>query len=346
MRIPLAKLLPLCAFAIAGVLGPVGLAASNEPQQIIIAHRGASGYLPEHTLPAKALAHAMGADYLEQDVVLSKDNVPVVLHDVCIDTVTDVARCFPDRHRTNGRFYAIDFTLAELKQLQVTERFDPKTRRPVFSGRFPIWQASFQMSTLEEEIQFIQGLNKTTGRNVGIYPEVKEPAWHKSQGKDISPIVLKTLARFGYANKDDRCYLQCFEFVEVKRIRNELGYRGRLIQLLAEGSSTKPGTDDAYLTTPDGLAELAKVADGIGPSLQQVVTGKKDGVFQVTPLVHNAHAVGLKVHPYTIRADSLPRYATTADDLWRAFLTQAEVDGVFTDHPDLGSIFLRVKSRL
>ena len=97
--------------------------------KIVIAHRGASGYLPEHTLPAIAMAHAQGADYLEQDVVLSKDNVPMVLHDIHIDTVTDVARRFPDRKRADGRYYALDFTVAELKQLNASERFDPKHRR-------------------------------------------------------------------------------------------------------------------------------------------------------------------------------------------------------------------------
>src|ERR1043165_1359827 len=94
---------------------------------IVIAHRGASGYLPEHTLAAKALAYGLGADYLEQDIVLSKDDVPVVLHDIYLDTVTDWSRRFPERKRSDGRFYALDLSLAELKQLRVTERFNAKT---------------------------------------------------------------------------------------------------------------------------------------------------------------------------------------------------------------------------
>src|SRR5262249_26330393 len=101
-------------------------------EPVVIAHRGASGYLPEHTLPAKALAYGMGADYLEQDVVLTRADQPLVLHDVHLDTVTDVAEVFPDRKRPDGRFYALDFTLAEIQSLRVTERIDPKTKRPVF----------------------------------------------------------------------------------------------------------------------------------------------------------------------------------------------------------------------
>ncbi|MCA9216274.1 MAG: hypothetical protein KDB27_24565, partial [Planctomycetales bacterium] len=110
--------------------------AMAEPT-IVIAHRGASGYLPEHTLPAKALAYGMGADFLEQDVVLSRDGVPIVLHDIHIDTVTDVAKKFPNRKRGDGRFYAIDFDVAELKTLDVVERFDAQTKKAVFPNRFP-----------------------------------------------------------------------------------------------------------------------------------------------------------------------------------------------------------------
>ena len=123
---------------------------------IVIAHRGASGYLPEHTLEAKVMAHAMGADFIEQDIVLSKDDVPVVLHDITVDTVSDVATRFPDRQREDGRYYALDFTLAELKQLRVTERFNAKTGRQVYAQRFPKDQSSFQIATLEEELQLIQ----------------------------------------------------------------------------------------------------------------------------------------------------------------------------------------------
>ena len=175
----------------AGVVA--AMAAAPSSPKLVIAHRGASGYLPEHTLPAVAMAHALGADYIEQDVVLSKDNVPMVLHDIHLDTVTDVARRFPDRKREDGRYYVIDFTLAELKQLNASERFDPKTGLAVFPTRFPVGKGSFQIPTLEEELQLIQGLNTSTGREAGVYPEVKEPAWHRTQGRDLSPILLESL---------------------------------------------------------------------------------------------------------------------------------------------------------
>jgi len=314
---------------------------AGDPPKIIIAHRGASGYLPEHTLPGKALAHAMGADYLEQDLVLSKDAIPVVLHDIYLDTVTDVAKRFPDRKRADGRYYALDFTVAELKQLQVTERFDRRTGKAVFPGRFPLWQGAFQIPTFEEELQLIQGLNRTTGREAGIYPEIKAPAWHRKQGVDLSPIVLGVLERYGYRTKADKVFLQCFDYQEVKRLRTELGYRGRLIQLLAEPISSEPGTDFAFLTSRAGLEELAKVADGIGPSLSQVIRSKSGEHFTVTDLVKTAHEFKLLVHPYTIRTDALPSGFKSGDELFRACLVEAGADGVFTDQADRGVAFLR-----
>jgi glycerophosphoryl diester phosphodiesterase len=314
-------------------------AGAAEPRKIVIAHRGASGYLPEHTLEAVAVAHAMGADYLEQDVVLSKDGVPVVLHDIHLDTVTDVARRFPDRKREDGRYYAIDFSLAELKQLRVNERISLGSGKAVFPGRFPPGGASFEIPTLEEELQLVQGLNKSTGREAGVYPEIKEPAWHRKQGKDISLVVLDLLARYGYRTKADQVYVQCFDFDEVRRIRGELRYQGRLVQLIGETP------DFAHLRTLAGLAEVAKVADGIGPGLAHVVSGRSGGAYQVTNLVRDAHAAGLVVHPYTFRADALPEYAGSLDELLRAFFDVAQVDGVFTDHPDKAVAFLRSGAR-
>ncbi len=142
-------------------------APAAEPRPIVIAHRGASGYLPEHTLAAKALAYGQGADFLEQDVVLTKDDQPIVLHDIQLDAVTNVAQAFPDRARQDGRYYAIDLTLAEIQSLRVTERMDWRTNRPVFPGRFPPGKSDFRVPTLAEEIELIQGLNHSTGRTWG-----------------------------------------------------------------------------------------------------------------------------------------------------------------------------------
>jgi len=311
----------------------ISLTAMAQPAKpIIIAHRGASGYLPEHTLEAKAMAHAMGASFIEQDVVLSKDDVPVVLHDIHIDTVSDVATRFPDRKRADGRYYALDFTLAELKQLRVSERFNAKTGRQVFPKRFPKGLSSFQIPTLEEELELIQGLNQSTGRVAGIYPEIKQPAWHRKEGHDISRIVLPILQKHGYKTKQDLCYIQCFEFPEVKRLREELGWQGLLILLMEGKWKGEDGTDFAHFRTPEGLAELAKVVDGIGPAIASVIDAER----KPTDLVKNAHAQKLQVHPYTLRVDELPKFAKSADDLLNLLFNKAGVDGLFSDFPDVG----------
>ena len=173
---------------------------SLKRRPIVIAHRGASGYLPEHTLEAKALAYAMKPDYIEQDVVMSKDDHLIILHDRYLDRVSDVAQKFPHRARKDGRYYAIDFTLAEIKSLQVTEGFTyTKQGKKVMTHphRFPLGKSSFQVATLAEEIELIQGLNQTLGYNVGLYPEIKAPWFHRHEGKDISLAVLKMLKAYG-----------------------------------------------------------------------------------------------------------------------------------------------------
>ncbi|MBX3420564.1 MAG: glycerophosphodiester phosphodiesterase [Pirellulaceae bacterium] len=308
---------------------------------IVIAHRGASGYLPEHTLVAKAAAHAMGADYLEQDVVLSKDDVPVVLHDIYIDTVTDVAQQFPDRHRQDGRFYALDFTVQELKQLSVTERVELKTGKAVFPNRFPARPTTLQLCTLDEELEFIAGLNRSTGREAGIYPEIKNPYWHHQQGRDLSRAVLEVLTKHGYSTKQHACWLQCFEFQEIKRLRSELGWQGRLVQLLVSRGKNVDGTDYRYLLSDEGLTELSQWVDGIGPEVSSFIQGNSPQTRQITSLVAQAHRQGLQVHPYTLRQDALPRCAASLDDLHRAIFVDAKADGVFSDFPDKTAEFVK-----
>ena len=331
----------LTSLALATVLAGVGRAAETRP--LVIAHRGASGYLPEHTLPAKALAYGLGADFLEQDIVLTKDDVPVVLHDIYLDTVTDVAKRFPERKRADGRYYALDLTLAELKQLRVLERFNAKTGKAVFMKRYPsdVAPSEFHISTLEEELQLIQGLNRSTGRAVGIYPEIKQPKWHREQGHDISRLVLPILARYGYATKQDACFVQCFELGEVKRIRGELGWKGRIVMLIEAKAKAEDGTDHNALCTEAGLRELATVADGIGPSLGRIVTWPTATERKVTGLVQAAHAAGLVVHPYTIRVDELPKNCPSADALHAALFGEAKIDGVFTDFTDVTLVWLK-----
>ena len=141
---------------------------SSKPKKIVIAHRGASGYLPEHTMASKAMAYAMQPDFLEQDIVLSKDNVPIVIHDIHLDTVTDVAVKFPDRKRKDGSYYVIDFMFKELLELNVTERIDPNTGKVVYKNRFPLRKSTFKLHCLQDEIEMIQGLNKSTGNIINV----------------------------------------------------------------------------------------------------------------------------------------------------------------------------------
>ena len=200
---------------------------------LIIAHRGASGYLPEHTLEAKAYAHALGSHYIEQDLVATGDDELVVLHDIYLDQVTNVAKVFPNRHRDDGRYYVRDFTLNEIKRLSVWERRKLGRAEAVFPLRFPTGVGKFQIATLEEEIKLIQGLNAASGRVVGIYPEIKRPAWHRSEGFDITLSTLDVLSGFGYTRRDDPIYLQCFDLAENKRIRKELGSQLKLVKVIA-----------------------------------------------------------------------------------------------------------------
>ncbi len=329
----------VCLFALfAGVSALAGVA-----QPLVVAHRGASGYLPEHTAAAKVYAHALGSDYIEQDLVLSKDNVPVVLHDIHLDTVSDVARRFPDRKRADGRYYALDFTVAEMKQLQISERFNANTGAPVYPRRYPsaTSPAAFQILTFEEELQLIQGLNRSTGREAGIYPEIKQPKWHRDQGRDLSAVVLPILARFGYSTKADNCFLQCFELTEVRRLRGELGWKGRLVMLIGSAAKEADETDNNRLVTPEGIRELAQLVDGIGPAMARVVTWTPTGQRRVSELVKLAHGAKLVVHPYTVRLDDLPKNCPSVDELHAALFGEARVDGVFTDFPDVTAAWIR-----
>ena len=291
-------------------------------QKIIIAHRGASGYVPEHTSEAKAMAHAMNADYIEQDLVLSKDDVPIVIHDIYLDEVTNVSEVYPGRNRSDGRFYVIDFTLEELMRLSVHERIEPKSKRAVYPGRFPVDKGNFKLHTFAQEIELIQGLNKSSGKNTGIYPEIKNPGFHREQGKDISVIVLQILEDYGYTHKNDPCVLQCFDAKELKRIREQLHSELFLTQLM----EFPDGFDD--------LEHIATYADAIGPSVEQLVLA----TFGKTPdqkkeIVNRCHDLNLKVHAYTFRKDDHPNFRSFDELLGFAF-DDLNLDGVFTDFPD------------
>jgi len=313
------------------------LLSCNQPKEttamnkkIVIAHRGASGYLPEHTMEAKAMAFAMNCDFIEQDLVLSKDDVAIVIHDIYLDDVTDVATKFLERKRADNRYYVIDFTFAELQTLNVSERFNPETGTQFYPNRFPKETGNFKLHSFEQELQLIQGLNKSTHKNIGIYPEIKDPEFHKKEGKNLTEIVLKILTNYGYKTKKDRCILQCFDAKELERIRVTLKSDLFLMQLIEFPSETKQ------------LKHFAKYANGIGPHYKQILDKKIAAKFTFTSLVSNAHALGLKVHPYTLRADALDEFSSF-EELMETLLINANVDGVFTDFPDLVVNYLNTK---
>ena len=302
---------------------------------VVIAHRGASGYLPEHTLEAKALAIGLGADFVEQDVVLTKDDVPIVTHDLTLGEVTDIAARFPGRARADGHYYAIDFTMAELRTVTRHERVNPDGSR-VFPQRYANSTARFAIVTLVEELDFVQGVNRSAGKNVGVYTEIKSPAWHREQGKDITRIVLDLLARYGYTRRNDNMYLQCFDALELKRIRGELQSDLKLIQLIGENAWKESSTDYEAMMTERGIAEVATYADGIGPEISQLVVWPGKGrAPQIKPLGKIARANHLKMHPYTLRIDSLPENAPDVTAVLDALVKQVRVDGVFTDFTDV-----------
>jgi glycerophosphoryl diester phosphodiesterase len=305
---------------------------NNQYRPIIIAHRGAPGYLPEHTLASKALAYAYGADFLEQDVVASRDDELLVLHDIFLDRVTGVAERFPNRARADGRFYVRDFDLAELRSLRVWERFQ-ENRSAVYPNRFPVFTGQFQIHTFAEELTFLRGLNHSTGGRVGCYPEIKRPAWHQDEGVDITALFLSVLEDFGYLSAEDPVFVQCFDAGELRRIREQLGCKLRLVQLIGENSWGEGPTDFSRLLTVDGMTELSRTVDGIGPWINQLyrVEGGKPAT---TSVASHAREVGLEVHPYTFRKDDLPPGFGTLEALIEFSVEHVGIDGLFTDFTD------------
>lgn len=312
-------------------------AASTKNNKIVIGHRGACGYLPEHTLESYSLAYGLGADYIESDVCLTKDGVPVIMHDIMIDTTTDVAKIYPNRKRADGHYYVIDFTLSEIRTLSVHERTqEGSTTDVVFPDRFPLNSAHFEVPTLEEYIQLIQGLNKSTGKDIGIYPELKQPKFHTDNGQDIGTVVLKVLRKFGYDTPQSKCYLQCFDPSYLIKVRTEMGAKMKMVQLIGEEADC-PGANYKEMMTDEGLAKVATYANGIGPWYEQILDedGNKVKLPVTNPnLVKDAHKHNLVVHPYTFRKDDLPKYVTSLDQLMKRFYFKEDVDGIFTDFSD------------
>ena len=312
---------------------------------IVIAHRGASGERPEHTLASYRLAIDLGADYIEPDLVLTKDGVLVARHENEISETTDVAAHpeFAGRKATktiDGQqvtgWFTEDFTLAELKTLRARERL-PKLRSTEYDGQFEI-------PTFEEILTLLAEVNKGRKTPVGVYPETKHPSYFVSIGLPHEAPLLAMLDRFGYRGRGAPVFIQSFEVGNLMDLRAKSDLP--LIQLMdAEGApADRPGTSYAAMTSPEGLKMIAAYADGIGPNKAMVIPrGALGRLGTPTSLVHDAHAAKLKVHPWTFRRENyfLPLgdkggvnpagHGDLAGEI-AAYLATG-IDGLFSDNP-------------
>lgn len=281
--------------------------------------------MPEHTLVGAAMAHAWGVDFIEADLVMTKDHHLIVMHDPEIDTTTDVAKVFPSRKRADGRYYAIDFTLDEIKRLRAQERFDPKTGKRIFADRYPDQAQGFSVPTFAEFVALVQSLNRSRQTNVGIYPEIKRPEFHQKEGRDITRAVIEAVRQYGYEEKTSEIFIQCFEPNALKRLKTEFKTKIPLVQLVGENSWNESSADYDAMKTDDGLKAVAAYAQGFGPNL---------GVLRTHPtLIARAQAAGLLVHPYTHRADQRPFGFT--NEAYIRMIRESGADGIFTDFPEM-----------
>ncbi len=348
------------ALAAAGAAAATGAAAQPAAARpaTLYGHRGASALRPEHTLGAYAKAIADGADFIEPDLVSTKDGVLVARHEPNLTETTDVADRpeFASRRRTQdyeGRtvsgWWTTDFTLPELKTLRCKERLG-KALRPESAG----YDGDFQVVTWEEMIDFAAAESAARGRRVGLVPELKSPAWHRAQGHDIEGEFLRTVAAHPYTRRLAPLHVQCFEVGPLQRVRAALGRadRIRLVQLVGgpgDRPQDRPDLTYGAMTSPAGLREVATYADVVAPSLRGVLPVDAQGrLAPPNTLVRDAHAAGLGVVVWTFRPENrfLPadlrdgapleaRNPAGSLEEMRRFL-ELGVDGFFTDDPALG----------
>ena len=312
---------------------------------LIIAHRGASGLRPEHTLEAYDLAISQGADFIEPDLVSTSDGVLVARHENEIGATTDIAARFPDRKRTaivDGDtiegWFVEDFSNAELREVRARERV--VTRSRANDGRFAI-------PTFDEVLELVRRRERESGRRIGVYPETKHPTYFRGIGLPLEERLLETLARHGYRDAGDAIFIQSFETGNLRRLRAVTGIR--LVQLIDETGApydlASSGDPRTYrdLLTPDGLREIARYAAAIGPAKGLVLPIRDGSTEEPTALVRDAHAAGLEVHVWTLRSDApfLPApYRADALAEWRRFAALG-VDAMFGDFPADGVRALR-----
>lgn len=322
------KLLILPLLLLAGWVPAAGA------ETLVIAHRGASAYLPEHTLEAYALAYGQGADFLEPDLVMTADGHLIALHDLTLEATTNVAERFPERARADGGFYAIDFTLAELRSLKVGERVDPETGQARYPARWPVGMGQFRIVEFNELIEFTRALNRTTGRRVGLYPETKAPRFHADHGQDIGAALVSVLLAHDLPSTDLPVFIQSFEPEPLHAIHAKHGDRFPLIQLIGLNDWGMNEVDYEAMISEQGLSRVAEYAVGIGPLLSLLVEGELGEATRPSQLFKQARALNLAMHPYTFRREGLPA-EISLEALLDLFIGQLQIDGVFTDNPDV-----------
>ena len=224
------------------------------------------------------------------------------------------------------------------------ERTGPSNSTAVFPNRFPVKYELFTVPTFEELIQLNLGLNKSRGQHVGLYPELKSPAFHTKEGQNIAKVVLELLKKYEMDDDSAKIYLQCFDPETLRYVRNELKSKLKLIQLIGENSADGNHADYVRMRSQEGLKDIAKYANGLAPSINHVLTtDRKTSAIIPTHLVQWAHELNLIVHPYTVRRDELPAGVPSVEILLDLLLNVAKVDGVFTDFPDLVAEYTRKK---
>ncbi len=312
---------------------------------LVIAHRGASGYRPEHTLEAYTLAVEQGADVVEPDLVMTRDGVLVARHENEISGTTDVAVRpeFADRRATRTidgaeitGWFTEDFTLAEIKTLRAVERLpDLRPQSAAYDGRF-------EVPTFGEILHLADSLGRSRGRPVGLYPETKHPTHFRRIGLALEAPLVEALHGAGYTSASDPVWIQSFEVGGLELLRGLT--RLRLVQLATPGAAPADRPELGYdtMTTPQGLASVATYADALGVAKAMVLDPE---TLAPTALVADAHAVGLDVHVWTLRPENAflppPLRSAGGPGAWGDLAAEVHalvatgVDGLFSDVPDV-----------